>query len=182
MNDDWSDLEQVYKQKEQNMPDIVARARKDIVRFRIGTGIFFVIVALQLANVLRHIARHPSDVALASDVLTLCFCVALASGVVWSFRGSWTQRAAEPVAMLDELERRQRGRLRLRGVIAITAAGLFTGVVVLGFVAGAPAPAIASVLAGTTLIVLVDRLASRKIRKHLREIEAARALLRDDAS
>ena len=184
----WEQWSRTWAAGGKPMPRVIRRARSDRQRMFIGLSIFLVIAALQVFAATRVLLSSAEAVDKASAALTVIGMVGLGIGTAVAMRASFGGSGSSPLDLLADMERRHRGRRRLKGVIYAGTVLLCGGalasaawrVLVLGAGASAMLPALASTALTVGVVFLVTRRVEGVIARELAEAEEARRLLEDD--
>ena len=190
MNDpEWEKLKTTFQQGGRPMPAIVAKERTNRKLAIVGMSLVYVIfvpVTWSLVGELRK-AQSRLDVLMALVVAAMMMAILI--GMHVSMRGTFGNPGAAPLAQLDALEKRHRGRLRLARFIPWCVGSFVVAIVAItiadDIAKGHFNRADVVALAGMAVISIVPSwlvlaFVRKRVLRDLAEITEARRLLNDE--
>ncbi|HEY3351717.1 MAG TPA: hypothetical protein VGQ83_00585 [Polyangia bacterium] len=175
---EWTSWQTTWTGATGPLPDVHARAQKEVRLHRLANVAFFLLVAVGLAGAGVAFAA-PEGAVHAIGWMIVAFCAAMSIGYVWIQRGIRLRSAGHPRAALAFLERRLRVQRRVAHLVRWVYAGLCAAFVILfpRVVAGHEAPWLEMAIAFPCMfVVLVVTFSApwwvaRKSRRHQEEID-----------
>lgn len=187
-DEEWERWSRTWAAGGKPMPRVLRRAGSDRRRMFIGLAIFIVIAAFQVFGAARVVASDAPPIDKAGAALVAVVLTGLGIGTAVAMRDGFGRSGSGPLDLLADMERRHRGRRRLKRVLYAgtvllcggTIAGAAWRVVVLGAAGATMLPALASTALTVAVVWIVTRRVEKVITRELAEAEEVRRMLQED--